>query len=449
MAIGPVAQERFTTAALDDLDAALDAANQILFPGLPGEVKAEALDSVLAMGNKFEALRAQVLTSFEITAEHRREGHGSVIPWAKSHQRVSGRDVARYRRTAHRLRDLPRAETALRSGLITVDHVDVLHRAYRLLGPTRFRYVEEALVDAAVDLRFVDFTQTVDYVIVRAAPDDADERARRDIEERFASSSAFGGGNGKVDAQFDPLGFAVWQAELERLMDHLVEEDRAEARDRLGRAPLAGELRRTTRQRRVDAMRLMARRSSLLKGDDLGASPFVTNVHVSPEFLTALIAVLTQALNAGDDPTFDLDDALADIQLTEDSLHELEDGTVVTVNTVVLALLTGTIRGILYDPDGEVLRYGRGRRLFSPAQARLIRAMFRRCCHPWGCDRTGPSTQSDHTVEHQDGGLTDIVNAKRYCEPHNVWKTNHRWEPPPGGAPPPDHSQRRAPRRAA
>ena len=115
---------------------------------------------------------------------------------------------------------------------------------------------------------------------------------------------------------------------------------------------------------------------------------------------------------------------------------------------MVLALLTGTIRGILYEPDGEVLRYGRGRRLFSPAQARLIRALFRRCCHPWGCDRTGPATQTDHTVEHQDGGPTDVVNGKRYCEAHNLWKTNHRGEPPPGGAPPPDRAQRRTPRAA-
>ena len=40
MVIGPVAQERFTTAALDYLDAAMDAANQILFPGMSGEAKA-------------------------------------------------------------------------------------------------------------------------------------------------------------------------------------------------------------------------------------------------------------------------------------------------------------------------------------------------------------------------------------------------------------------------
>jgi hypothetical protein len=434
------------TGELQDLDAAIDRAAAVLYQGLSGGAKAEALEDLLRMGQKFAALQAQVLTSFEVTAEHRHEGHGSVITWAKTHLHAHGRDVARLRRTAHRLRDLPKAASALRRGDITVEHVDVLHRARRLIGPRFFAALEELLVDSAVEERFVDFEETVEYVIVRAAPADANEQDQRDAEDRYASSSRFGR-NGKVDAQFESTGFPIWQAELERLMDLLLEQDRAEARDRLGRAPTHAELQRTTRQRRVDAMVLMARRSAAHGDHELGPSPFTTVVHVDPPFLTALISVLTTALNPDKDPTFDLDDAVDEIELTEDSLHELDDGTVVTVNTVVFALLTGTIRGILYDQQGEILRYGRGRRLFSPAQRDAIRAQMRRCAHPWGCDRTGPATQTDHTREVQDGGLTDIANGKRYCEPHNIWKTNHRFDPPPDGAPPPDLGQRRTPRR--
>lgn len=48
--------------------------------------------------------------------------------------------------------------------------------------------------------------------------------------------------------------FPIWQAELGRICEHLREADRAEARDRLGRAPLDHELGRTPRQRRLDAM---------------------------------------------------------------------------------------------------------------------------------------------------------------------------------------------------
>lgn len=434
------------TGDLDEVEAAIDHALTVPYVGLSSGAKADALEKALRIGTKALALQAKVMTAFEVTAEHRHEGHGSVIAWDKTHRHARGPETARVRRTAHHLRDLPRAEAALQAGLITDEHVETLHRAYRLLGPERFRFVEEPLVDAAVRERFVDFEQTVEYTIVRAAPADADERAQRIRDERYASSSAFAD-RGKVDAELDRDGFDVWQAELERLMDRFLEEDRAEARDRLGRAPLHGELRRTTRQRRADAMVEMARRSAAHTGDDLGPCRYVTNVHVSPEFLTALIAVLTTALNPDRDPDFDLDEALAGIELTEDSMHELDDGSVLTVNTVVLALLTGTVRGILFDPHGEILRFGHERRLFSHAQAQAIRAMFRRCCHPHGCDRSGPRTQSDHVVEVQDGGPTDLANGGRECESHNIWKTNHRLRPPPRGAPPPDTAQRRTPRR--
>ncbi len=115
------------------------------------------------------------------------------------------------------------------------------------------------------------------------------------------------------------------------------------------------------------------------------------------------------------------------------------------------------MRGFLFDPVGVPLRLGRRQRLFGPA-GDAIRARFRRCGHPYGCDRTGPSLQGDHTVEWRDGGDTNADEATLRCEPHNIWKTNHRHDPPPDqpdlgqrrvgpdpGPPPtnPDHNQQR------
>jgi hypothetical protein len=238
-----------------------------------------------------------------------------------------------------------------------------------------------------------------------------------------------------VKAEFDALGFVPWQAELDRLMDHLLDEDRAEARDRLGRAPLASELRRSTGQRRLDAMELMARRSAAHGDADLGPSPVCLNVLGDLQLLEKVLERLIDALG-GEEPV-DLDD----LEYAGDSLHELEDGTVVTVNTILLALLTGTVRGILFDPAGEVLRWGRERRLFSPAQVRLFRALTRRCAHPYGCDRTGRRLEGDHRVEWDDGGRTDADNGQCLCHPHNIWKTNHKHDPPPHD---PDEGWRRS-----
>ena len=309
-----------------------------------------------------------------------------------------------------------------------------------------FSVLEEPLVDIARREPFVDFAQAVEYAVVRTMPADAEDRARRQDEDQYASSSATMDGTGKIDAGLAGAGFLVWQAELDRLCGRLLEEDRAEARDRLGRRPLHSELRRDTRQRRAAAMVLMAQRSSLYDGPDLGPCPFTLTVHSDDGTVEKILDALRHWIaddEAGQD--VDLDDYLDRIELDDDSLHETDDGTVVTPHLILLAILLGTVRGILYDPDGEVLRYGRERRLFSEAQGGATRAKYRRCCHPYGCDRPPARTQIDHVHEHQHGGLTDIENAGLECDSHNLWKTNNQDKPPPWSARPPDENQRRRP----
>ena len=119
-----------------------------------------------------------------------------------------------------------------------------------------------------------------------------------------------------------------------------------------------------------------------------------------------------------------------DLQYPDGSLHELDDGTPVTVNTILLALLTGTVRGILYDPDGVILRFGRARRLFTPDQRAALQAKYRRCAHPWGCNSTGRRLQADHTPEWEDGGLTDTDDADLKCGPHNRLNTTPKADHP-------------------
>ena len=160
---------------------------------------------------------------------------------------------------------------------------------------------------------------------MRARPADAEDRLQRQVRDRGASSSSTLGGAGRVDADFDPLSFPVWQAELGRLCEHLRQVDRAEAQDRLGRAPLDHELGRTPRQRRLDAMRLMAERSAAFDGD-LGPSSFCLNMHGGTELVAKILQRIIEALEADDpDHTVDLDDLSYD----PDSLHELDDGTVI------------------------------------------------------------------------------------------------------------------------
>jgi hypothetical protein len=433
------------TSELDDLEHLLEVANKVSFVGMAGGAKAEALATVSRCRNKLDALDASVINAFEATKEHRAEGQATSIGWLLHHRRESSRGASRRRRLARHLRGLPVAEEALREGRITAEHVWVLADARRQLDPDEFAQVEAALVDVAAERRYSDFVHSVGYALTRLRPRDQAERERRQAENVWANSSRTLDGCGKVDAWLDKVGFAVWQAELERLTEVEYERDRAEARDRLGREPLATELRRSASARRAAAMVAMAQRSAALDGEP-GPSPFQVVVHANAELVAAILTVLVAALEAKQrEPDTEIEIDLDDLEYGPDSLHELDDGTVVTVNTILLALLTGTVRGILYDPDGVPLRFGHARRLFTKDQADACRAMFRRCCHPFGCDRTGPRTQTDHVREHEDGGPTDIDNAGRRCGADNRWKHNTKTNPPPPGDTPPDRSQRRTP----
>ena len=418
----------------DDLERSLDRLNRLTLVGASGEVKADRLRRITRLRNQFDALEAGVVGSFEVTGEHRAEGHGSSVDWAKHHARVRGTAVVRARRLAGWLRDVPGLAGPLADGSISADHVEVIARAHRLLGEETYANLEEALVDAARTRRFGDFERTVDYWIVRADPELAKDQDKRQVADRNATSTRGPGGTVRVGADFDRLSGVSWQTELDRLVAHLLAEDRAEARARLGRAPTASELPRTAGQRRLDAMRLMAERSAALSDRELGASPVQLVVHADLNLVATVLARIVDALQTEGD-TVDLGGLTYD----DDSLHELDDGTVVTVNTILLALLTGTVRGILYDPQGVPLRLGRAQRLFGAA-ADAISARFRRCGHPFGCDRTGPLVQHDHTHEWRDGGETNADEGTLRCPPHNIWKTNHRFDPPPLD---PDVGQRR------
>ena len=294
------------------------------------------------------------------------------------------------------------------------------------------------MIVAATDRPFDDFKRTVEYYVIKARPRDAAERERRQELDRWARSSHTLGGCGYVEAWLPPIGFVRFHTELNRIVDHLYAQDRLEAKERLGREPYDHELCRTRQQRRADALVLMAERSAAHGDDDIPSSSLQLVVHGDTELVGQLVDALHDALDP-DVESFDVDD----LQYPDGSLHELDDGTPVTVNTILLALLTGTVRGILYDPDGVILRYGRARRLFTPDQRAALQAKYRRCAHPWGCNSTGRRLQADHTPEWEDDGLTDTDDADLKCGPHNRFKHNTKGRPPPDGRR--DTDQRRIP----
>ncbi|MEA3019830.1 MAG: hypothetical protein QOI47_1354, partial [Actinomycetota bacterium] len=176
---------------------------------------------------------------------------------------------------ARALRHMPAVADAYAAGAITSEHVRLLAAAQRANG-AEFAVVEDELVDNAKTLRFDAFAYRVAYFRQIADPDGTGQDAQDAFERRNLHCSRTFEGTVQLDGLFDPVGGTIFKNELDRLERQLFEADWKEARDRLGDAAGAADLRRTTEQRRVDAAVEMARRSAALPAGSVFNRPLIT-----------------------------------------------------------------------------------------------------------------------------------------------------------------------------
>jgi Domain of unknown function (DUF222) len=391
---------------------------------------ADSIKAISRARNQIDGALFTAVRSFEARAEHRAEGHASVVPWLQHHCRLRKREARRIARLSRFAFHLEAAGKALGEGSVTFDHVEVLASAYKERFHGAWAEATPLLLAFAADARFEDFAREVQRFADALDPRAADDRFEDQLDGRNLAKGISIDGFAFVQAWMDPISYSIFDTEHERLTRELFELDWAAAKDELGRDPDANELAQLTRtpaQRSHDALVLMAERSRSLAGGKVAAAAAVV-IHCTQDAYEAALA-----RQFGDDT----------VQYPADGFCETEDGTVLSPIAAVYLSLIGEVRRIVFSAEGEILVYSRGRRCFTPAQAAAIRAKFRRCTHPYGCDRSGPLLQTDHVVEHQDGGPTDVANAEPMCESHNRWKTNQRGRPPPASRR--DTDQRRAP----
>jgi hypothetical protein len=94
----------------------------------------------------------------------------------------------------------------------------------------------------------------------------------------------------------------------------------------------------------------------------------------------------------------------------------LPDGTPLPTQALDRIVCDPVVERVVFGPQGEVLDYGRSRRLFTAAQRKALRARDAGCRFP-GCGL--PWAQAHHVVPWQDGGSTDLANALLLCQVHH------------------------------
>lgn len=396
----------------------------------PGAVVGDCIEALGSARNQLDAALLRAVRSFEARGEHRALQYASVTGWLQHHLHLRRGEAARVARLARFVTGFPQFEAALAVGAINLAHLDVLADAHDSRFADAWSEAEELLVGAAVRSRFEDYARHVRSFADQLAPQDADDRFDQQLDDRNLSKAQTLDGVGVLHADMDAFSFATVSAELDRLERQLFDEDWQAAKERLGRDPQPGELDRTTAQRRHDALVRMAERSRTLAGRHVSARPTVV-VHTDQATLESAAA---RWLGVDGTPA----------PAPGTGLCELDDGTPVSPASALYAALVGEIRRIVFDPDNdEILNYGRERRIFADAQGDAVRAKYRRCCFLGGCDAT--HTQTDHIVEWQDLGLTDVANAQRLHDAHNRSKSRTRGDPPHHKRP--DTGQRRVPLR--
>lgn len=365
---------------------------------------AESMRTLFRYRARFEAWLAKATAAFEVSGQWTDSGAQTAATWLAVETKVPKAEARRAVRLGRALRQLPAAGSAWLAGDIGTAHLDALTRARNPRTEAALERDEAELVGQGRRLRFEDFTRVLDYWALRADPDGAEDRAESQRQGREAYLAASFGGMWLGRLTLDPVSGAIVDNELRRLTEQLFEADWSEAKTRLGREPLAGELRRTAAQRRADAFVEMATRSASMAPGSRRAAPLVS-------FL----------VDYGYVPR----------------LCELAQGLVVTPGSVLRHLTEADVERVVFSAPNRI-DVSETQRFFSGGLRRKVQVQDRVCQHSH-CDRPAVECQVDHIIPFSEGGPTTLENARLLCEFHNrleyqKWLKERRQHPPPDAA---------------
>jgi hypothetical protein len=300
----------------------------------------------------------------------------------------------------------PVAAEALATGAISPDHAKAVADAIcSLPEPVRLSHwseVETVLVELARTKDPVSVTLLAHRIAAHLDPDGPEpneQTDRRAASRRRLFLNRMGDSSGELGAILTPACQAIWEAILTPLAAK-------PAKDALG------EDARTDAQRWHDAFERAGR---LLLGS--GKLPD----------------------HAGTATTLIITVDLKDLERRAGRATTQHAGTLSIAEALRIAA-AGAIVPVVLGDSGEVLDYGRGRRLASPGQRRALFARDRGCTFP-DCTRSAASSEIHHATEWTHGGLTNVSTMAVACGYHNNeaprqgWKTLMikgipHWKPP-------------------
>jgi len=359
----------------------------------------ELTDAIVELGRletRLAAARDQLIDAWDRSGAWRRDGARTAAAGLAAATRAPKAECGARLALARTLRHLPLVGEAVLAGDITVAHARLLARARNPRTALALVRDQAMLVDQAMSLTFAEFVRVVDYWLLHADPDGAEDAGleRRDRRRVTLDTTLTGMRTGTI--VLDPISGEIVDNELHRLTQHLFETDWADAKTRLGRDPLAGELARTPDQRRADALVDMARRSATAPAGGKAPKPLFQVVLGSDAF---------------------------------SHLLQLASGQVLPPSALLPYLASADIERYLFDGTPQRVISVSYRRAFTGALRDLIEVRDQFCYHDT-CDIPAHRCETDHTKPWATGGITDQTNGRPACKYHNLLRQRR---PPPAG----------------
>jgi hypothetical protein len=395
--------------AIDGLIAAVDALGACDPAGEPAGVVLTAYVRLRRVRDVFDAVLAGIGAVVDAQGEWRADGSKSLAArvareGGEPHE-VARRDV----RLARALVDLPVTAAAHAAGEVSRAHVELLVGAAGGARRGLFLRDEELLVGFARELAGTAFRTAVRTWVLAAdddlAPDDPGALDLETVgldERRWFAVRELLDGRARLEGELGRLDGTQFGEALARVERELFESDWREARERLGREPTVGDLRRTPGQRRADAVVELAIRG-------VSARPGAKRPR-------ALVTVLM-----GSD--------------RHARLLQLSRGTPITLREGLRAMLDGEIERATFETPDRVQISERAR-LFAGATRRGVEVRDITCTKTFTtssgrtvrCDVPSDLCDIDHDTPVEDGGLTTQENGRSRCvDDHDGRRRHQPW----------------------
>jgi hypothetical protein len=380
-----------------DLEATVEALLTLDPASVPDAELEQLVLTVAAAADKLAFAQARIAAHAQGRNFWRADGSRSFAAWLARRRGASVAASGAPARLGRALASMPATAAAGAAGEIRPEHAREL-AACRRVDPDAFAEAEATLVGHARTLRFDDFVRVCAAWRSAADPDGSERAAEaRRARRHFVTHRRADGTLSILSGELDPVSAEIFCNEFDRIERELFEADWAEAKAIHGDDVCASKLRRSNRDRRVDALVEMAIRSATAPADGKRPRPLVS-VYVDYETVTG-------------------------------RLCELASGAPITPGQLLPLITEADIERVVFGPGNRVIELGVRDRLFRGGLRRSIQLRDRHCQWP-GCDVPADRCEIDHIVPYADGGLTVQENGRAYCRRHNLLRNS--MEPPDG-----------------